>query len=130
MIGVVCAHVAQVSAVKERLGSGLSEVYVETADRFQGLERAVMLVHHPLSGRVDADEFHTDAGRLCVMLSRHRIACLVFGRAGMSGMLERQVLGGDRILGAVDKGYMGWKAHRTLLDALEREGRLVSLVKP
>ena len=67
-IGVVCAHVSQVNAVRERLGAGLSDVFVETANRFQGIERPFMFVHHPLSGRSDATAFHLDAGRLCVML--------------------------------------------------------------
>ncbi|WP_375453334.1 hypothetical protein [uncultured Methylobacterium sp.] len=34
-IGVVCAHVSQVNAVRERLGPGLSDVFVETANRFK-----------------------------------------------------------------------------------------------
>jgi hypothetical protein len=43
-----------------------------------------MLVYHPLSGRVDASAFHLDAGRLCVALSRHRVVCFVFARAGIA----------------------------------------------
>ncbi|MGY4167693.1 hypothetical protein [Bradyrhizobium sp. USDA 4529] len=62
MIGVACAHVSQVNAVHERLGTDLSRVFVETANRFQGLERPLMFVHHPLSGRADATGFHLDAG--------------------------------------------------------------------
>jgi hypothetical protein len=62
MIGVACAHVSQVNAVRERLGPDLSGVVVETTNRFQGLERPLMFVHHPLSGRADATGFHLDAG--------------------------------------------------------------------
>ena len=32
-----------------------------------------MLVYHPLSGHADADEFHFDANRLCVMISLHSV---------------------------------------------------------
>jgi len=38
-----------------------------------------MFVQHPLSGRADATDFHLDAGRLCVLLSGHRVACWILG---------------------------------------------------
>ena len=124
-IGVVCAHVSQVNAVRERLGPGLSEVFVETANRFQGIERPFMFVHHPLSGRADATAFHVDAGRLCVMLSRHRIGCWIFGRQGITEQLSRFAPAGDRALGMdEDLEYWGWRAHLTLLLALSQAGRL------
>ncbi len=50
MIGVACAQVAQVNAIRERLGPDLADVFVEIANRFQGLERPLMFVQHPLSG--------------------------------------------------------------------------------
>ena len=127
MVGVVCAHVSQVGAVVKRLPAGW-EVLVETADRFQGLERPVMLVHHPLSGRIDADTFHTDAGRLCVMLSRHRVACFVVTRGGLDGVLLRNPPAGDRILGIEDdRAYAGWLAHLRLVQALQQRGRIVAV---
>jgi len=124
-IGVVCAHVSQVNAVRERLGTELADVFVETANRFQGMERPFMFVHHPLSGRADATGFHLDAGRLCVMLSRHRIGCWIFGRQGMAEQLHRFVPAGDRALGIdADPEYQGWRAHVTLLSALASSGRI------
>ena len=75
MIGVDCAHIGQVNGIDERLGPDLNDVFVESANRFQGLERPLMFVLHPLSGRADATDFHLDAGRLCVLFSRHRVAC-------------------------------------------------------
>jgi hypothetical protein len=123
-IGVVCAHVSQVNAVRERLGTDLADVFVETANRFQGIERPFMFVHHPLSGRADATAFHLDAGRLCVMLSRHRIGCWIFGRQGIAEQLIRFAPAGDRALGIdEDPEYQGWRAHLTLLAALSRGGR-------
>lgn len=128
-IGVVCAHVSQVNAVRERLGPDLSDIFVETANRFQGIERPFMFVHHPLSGRADATAFHLDAGRLCVMLSRHRIACWIFGRQGISEQLTRFAPAGERALGIDDDPeYRGWRAHLTLLAALSRAGRLFPAV--
>ena len=128
-IGVVCAHVSQVNAVRERLGTALADVFVETANRFQGIERPFMFVHHPLSGRADATAFHLDAGRLCVMLSRHRIACWVFGRQGISQQLLRFAPAGDRALGIDDDPeYRGWRAHLTLMAALARANRVFPAV--
>ncbi len=90
-----------------------------------------MLVHHPLSGRADAGAFHLDAGRLCVMLSRHRIACFVVGRAGMEAMLLRHAPAGDRIPGlAEDPEFEGWRAHLSLLAQLREERRLVRSALP
>jgi hypothetical protein len=125
MIGVSCAHVSQVNAIRERLGSNFNSVFVETANRFQGLERQIMFVYHPLSGRADATEFHLDAGRLCVMLSRHRVACFVFARDGITRQLLRYAPTGDRVLGAMDDPeYRGWRAHLTLMEALTLRGRI------
>jgi hypothetical protein len=123
--GVVCAHVVQVAAVRERLPAEWREVLIETADRFQGLERPVILVHHPLSGRADASEFHLDAGRLCVMLSRHRVACVVVYRDGITETLQKYVPAGDRVLGiAGDAEFEGWRAHSRIMGELEADNRV------
>ena len=128
MIGIVCAHVSQVNAVRERLPNDLSDVLVETADRFQGLEREIMLIHHPLSGRADASEFHLDAGRLCVMLSRHRTACWILGRSGIRLQLLRYAPSGDRLLRVDgDPEYEGWRAHMQLMSSLDSRGRIIPL---
>jgi hypothetical protein len=124
VIGVACTHVSQVNAVLERLGPDLSGVFVETANRFQGLERSLMFVHHPLSDRADATDFHPDAGRLCVMLSRHRIACWIFAREGIGRQLRRYAPTGDRVLGiSDDPEYAGWRAHTELMNRLLRRSR-------
>jgi hypothetical protein len=128
MVGVVCAHVSQVSAVRERLPRNLSDVFVETSDRFQGLERPLMIVHHPLSGRADASAFHLDAGRLCVMMSRHSVACWLVGRAGIEAQLLRHAPVGDRVLGVdTDSEYEGWRAHFYIAQGLKAANRVVAL---
>lgn len=94
-------------------------VLVETADRFQGLERKVVLVHHPLSGRSDVSEFHLDVGRLCVMLSRHRVACMVFWRSGVLERLITATASGERTLEQVqDREFAGWHAQHQILSKL------------
>jgi hypothetical protein len=127
MIGVVCTHISQVNAIRERLPQTLSNVFIETSDRFQGLQRELMFVHHPLSGRADASQFHLDAGRLCVMMSRHRVACWLVGRAGIENRLMRYAASGDRVLGIPDDfEYDGWRAHLQIIQSLSRERRVVS----
>jgi hypothetical protein len=124
----VCAHRTQVAAVRDRLPPACGPILVETANRFQGLERPVMLVYHPLSGRVDASAFHLDAGRLCVALSRHRVVCFVFARAGIADLLRRYAPSGNRVLGIpTDPEFLGWRAHLTVLTALQKGGRVVPI---
>jgi len=126
MVGVVCGHISQVNAVRERLPARLAQVFVETSNRYQGLERPITLVHHPLSGRAEASEFHLDAGRLCVMLSRHRVACFVVARAGIEDILLRHAPSGERVLGIdTDAEYEGWKAHLLLQQALRSHQRVL-----
>jgi hypothetical protein len=134
-IGVTCGHRSQVYAIQERLGAleertglDLSEILVETSDRFQGLERQVMVVHHPLAGRLTAQDFHLDAGRLCVMLSRHRVACFVLGRGGMEARLARQAPAVSRVLSHVpDAAFSGARRHRELLALLRAQDRVVGI---
>lgn len=127
-VGVVCAHRSQVYAVQEALGPEFGDVYVETAERYQGLERRIMVVHHPLSGRVSASDFQLDVGRLCVMLSRHRVACLIVCRGGLRERLSNTPLPVDRILGVEEnQAWEGQQAQRVLLDKLDSAGRIVTV---
>jgi hypothetical protein len=102
-------------------GRGLGDVVVETANKLQGLEFEVVFVWHPLAGLPEPDGFHLDPGRLCVLLTRHRQACVVVGRAGDGEMLEGEVppptaayLGWDP-----DPLLDGWEVHREVFAALE-----------
>lgn len=128
MIGVVCANVDQVTAVTARLDRRLRDVLVQTANSYQGLERPLMLVHHPLSGRVEPDAFHLDAGRFCVMLSRHRVACVIVGRRGIARQLDRYAPDNERALGEDDDPeYQGLRAHRGVLRSLAASDALVAV---
>jgi hypothetical protein len=100
---------------------GLGSVVVETANKLQGLEFEVVFVWHPLSGLHEADGFHLDPGRLCVLLTRHRQACIVVGRVGDRKLLDDQIprptaayLGWDP-----DPVLDGWEVHREVFAALE-----------
>ncbi|GCE42603.1 hypothetical protein Rhow_006732 [Rhodococcus wratislaviensis] len=70
-IAVVVPHVSQAAAIRALL-SDHPDVLVGTANSLQGLERAAVVVLHPLAGYRTAAPFGLDPGRACVMLSRHR----------------------------------------------------------
>ena len=125
-IGVVVFHREQVTAVRKALGRQLRDVHVETANRFQGLERRVIIALHPLSGKHRPTEFAAEAGRMCVAVSRHRVACIMVGRDGIREILDRLVPDDGRFLGQIGDPYFeGWRAHATLCDALENRNAII-----
>jgi hypothetical protein len=129
-IGCADAHVASNAAVSRNIRSlGLSNVVSETPEQWQGLQRAVMVVKHPLSGKQRLDAFSLDPGRWCVMLSRHLGACVIVGRAGIGDVLRRhQHNCAERPMQSVDFEWAGWNAHSILWSKLEQQKRFVSYV--
>lgn len=101
-------------------GLPVDEVIVDTANVLQGREFDIVVVWHPLSGRRDASEFHLDAGRLCVLLSRHRQACIVVSRGGIRDQLDGHAPTEPVWLGEMAPTLDGWHAHLTVLDHLVR----------
>jgi len=99
---------------------GLDGVVVETANKLQGLEFEVTFVWHPLSGLPEANEFHLDPGRLCVLLTRHRHACVVVGRASDRDLLDdRPPPPTAAYLGyAPDPVLDGWEIHQEVFSTL------------
>jgi len=75
---------------------------------------------HPLSGRRDATAFHLEAGRLCVLASRHRHACIVVARAGIADLLDAHPSDEPVHLGVRAKFPDGWEANHALLAHLAR----------
>jgi hypothetical protein len=120
-IAIGTAHRDQAAAVRaalarpDRAARGLTEVTVDTANRLQGREYDVTIVLHPLSGRRDATAFHLETGRLCVLLSRHRHACIVVGRAGIADLLDAHPHTEPVRLGVPVKFPDGWAAHQAVL---------------
>jgi hypothetical protein len=101
---------------------GLSGVVVETANKLQGLEFEVVVVWHPLAGLPEPDAFHLDPGRLCVLLTRHRQACVVVGRTGDEELLEGQ-------LPPPTPAYLGWDPD-PVLDGWEIHGQVFGALAP
>ncbi|MFD7434226.1 AAA domain-containing protein [Streptomyces sp. NPDC059861] len=116
-IAVGTAHRDQAAAVRAALAElgGVREVTVDTANRLQGREYDVTVVLHPLSGRPDATAFHLETGRLCVLASRHRHACIVVCRAGVGDLLDDYPSTEPVQLGTVVKFPDGWEANHAVL---------------
>ncbi|RVU24575.1 helicase [Streptomyces antnestii] len=118
-IAVGTAHRDQAAAVRAALADlGVTDVTVDTANRLQGREFDVTVVLHPLSGRPDATAFHLETGRLCVLASRHRHACIVVCRAGVSDLLDDHPSTEPVQLGVTVKFPDGWEANHAVLARL------------
>ncbi|MET9673415.1 AAA family ATPase [Streptomyces sp. NPDC006482] len=118
-VAVGTAHRDQAAAVRAALaGLGVTGVTVDTANRLQGREYDVTVVLHPLSGRPDATAFHLETGRLCVLSSRHRHACVVVCRAGVAELLDEHPSTEPVRLGAAVSFPDGWEANHAVLSHL------------
>ncbi|MEU3250039.1 AAA family ATPase [Streptomyces sp. NPDC006997] len=115
-VAVGTAHRDQAAAVRAALADlGVPDVTVDTANRLQGREFDVTVVLHPLSGRPDATAFHLETGRLCVLASRHRHACVVVCRAGVTDLLDDYPSTEPVQLGTLVKFPDGWEANHAVL---------------
>jgi hypothetical protein len=84
------------------------------------LEFDFVVAWHPLAGLPEADGFHLDPGRLCVMLTRHRHGCIVVGRASDPELVNELPPTSDVWLGHdPDPVLDGWFAHSLVFDRLE-----------
>ncbi|WP_162186139.1 AAA domain-containing protein [Amycolatopsis jejuensis] len=95
-------------------------VAVDTANRLQGREFEIVIVVHPLSGRRDATAFHLETGRLCVLASRHRHACIVVAREGITDLLDSHPSSDPVHLSVPAKFPDGWEANQVMMATLAR----------
>ncbi|WP_258036309.1 AAA domain-containing protein [Streptomyces sp. SM10] len=122
-IAIGTAHRIQAHRIRALLAREYPElqgITVDTANRLQGSEFRITIVLHPLSGRGDASAFHLEAGRLCVLTSRHRHACIVVARAGIPELLDAHPATDPVHLGVTSKTPEGWEAHHAVFDRLAR----------
>jgi AAA domain len=122
-IAIGTAHRDQARAAQMALrilGPQLEPVTVDTANRLQGREFDLVIVLHPLSGRRDATAFHLEAGRLCVLTSRHRHACIVVARAGIPELLDAHPATEPVHLNVPAKFPDGWAANQTFMAHLHQ----------
>ncbi|GAB1689633.1 AAA family ATPase [Krasilnikovia sp. M28-CT-15] len=114
-VAIGAAHRDQVAAIRAALPPAAAGVTVDTANRLQGREYDLTVVLHPLSGRRDATAFHLESGRLCVLASRHRHACVMVARAGIAELLDAHPHTEPVQLGVPVKFPDGWEANQAML---------------
>jgi hypothetical protein len=114
-IAIGAAHRDQAAAIRSFLPPSVAGVTVDTANRLQGREYDLTIVLHPLSGRQDATAFHLESGRLCVLTSRHRHACVVVARAGIAELLDAHPSSDPVHLNVPVKFPDGWEANQAML---------------
>ena len=127
-IMVIATHHDQVAQLTPLLPPG---VRLGTADSLQGEDAPVVLAWHPLSGAAEPDSFHCDAGRTCVMITRHTVACAVFMRHGIGEMLDDQQPS-ELLVPSNPRATVrrAWHAQRQFLAEMASAGRLHQMPEP
>jgi hypothetical protein len=82
--------------------------------------RRTGLAWHPLAGLPEPDGFHLDPGRLAVLLTRHRHACVIVGRAADRTLIDQLPPSTPAYLGwDPDPVLDGWDAHQQVFARLD-----------
>lgn len=118
-IGITSSHRVMNAAISAALGPLSNQIRVDTPERWQGLERPVMLAVHPLSGVTDPSAFDLETGRLCVMASRHQAAFILLTRDHVPETLRNYVPSAEQAPGRPDVVGRGLDAHLRFWEALE-----------
>jgi AAA domain-containing protein len=124
-IGITATHRVMNGAIERALPGKLrGKVKVDTAERWQGLERKVMIVIHPLSSIVHPSAFDLETGRLCVMASRHRSGMIVISRDHVPDTLSSHIPAAEQAIGRPDITGRGHEAHIQFWSAIEEADRI------
>ena len=127
-IGITATHRVLNAAIQAALPDELRPgVRVATPERWQGLQRAIMIAVHPLSGIILPSAFDLETGRLCVMASRHQVGFIVVGRDHIPHTLASHIPSADQAVGRPDVTGRGHDQHTRFWGRLEKEDRVVAL---
>ena len=127
-IGLAATHRVMNTAIQQALPSALrADVVADTPERWQGLERKLMIVVHPLSGVTAPSSFDLETGRLCVMISRHRSGLIVVSRDHIRGTLENHIPVADQPVGRPDVTGRGHQAHLSFWERVTETGRAIGV---
>ena len=123
-IGVSSSHRVMNSALTAALAKWRGQIRVDTPERWQGLERPVMIAVHPLSGVTDPSAFDLETGRLCVMASRHQSGLIVLTRDHVGDTLANFIPSAAQAPGRPDIVGRGHDAHLRFWEALGSQNRI------
>ena len=114
------------AAMELRLPPSLrGHVHVDTPERWQGLERAVIVAVHPLSGVLHPSDFDLETGRLCVMASRHQAGMVIVTRDHIGETLDTHLPAAEQPVGRPDVAGRGHHQNVTFWNALLAQNRVV-----
>jgi len=123
-VGVSSTHRVMNAAIAKALAISNGDIRIDTPERWQGLERPVMIVLHPLSGVTDPSAFDLETGRLCVMASRHQAGLVVLTRDHVGSTLADFVPSAGQAPGRPDVVGRGHDAHVRFWTGLRDQGRV------
>jgi hypothetical protein len=129
-IGISSTHRVMNSAILASLPRGFRNqvdgIRVDTPERWQGLERKLMVLVHPLSGVVHPSAFDLETGRLCVMASRHRSAMIIVSRDHVIHTLDSHVPSAEQAVGRSDVTGRGHSQHSSFWKFHESHGQITN----
>lgn len=126
-IGITSSHRVMNAALAGSLGGLARHVRVDTPERWQGLERPLMIAVHPLSGVTDPSAFDLETGRLCVMASRHQVGFVMLTRDHVGETLRDYVPSAEQAPGRPDVVGRGHDAHLKFWSQLELHDSILPL---
>jgi hypothetical protein len=125
-VGLAATHRVMNRAISAHLGTR-SSCRVDTPERWQGLERPVMVVVHPLSGVTQPSAFDLETGRLCVMASRHQAGLVVVSRDHVPATLATHLPRAEQAVGRPDVTGRGHTQNLRFWEALDAGGHVVAV---
>jgi superfamily I DNA and/or RNA helicase len=126
-IGVCATHRSMNGEMSRNLSPLSSGVSVDTPERWQGLQRPIMIVVHPLSSVIDPSDFDLETGRLCVMASRHQVSLIVVTRDHVGETLSGFIPEASQAPGQPDVVGRGHAAHSHFWNALQKANRIFQI---
>lgn len=126
-IAVSSTHRVMNAALAGALAQWAPGLRVDTPERWQGLQRPLMIAVHPLSGVTDPSAFDLETGRLCVMASRQQAGFIVLTRDHVGETLANYVPSAEQAPGRPDIVGRGHDAHLRFWGALAGQGRILPL---
>lgn len=126
-IGLCATHHVMNTAMGLRRDRKLRDVQIDTPERWQGLERPVMVIVHPLSGVVQPSDFDLETGRLCVMASRHQIALVIVTRDHLGTTLDSHLPSAAQAVGRPDIAGRGHYQNTLFWRALTNTDSIINM---